>query len=149
MLRKISRKDLPDLLAIEQAVSVMPWTETTFKSCFLAGYTGWAAIEEQKIIGFIMLSLHNQECHILNLCVDSHHQHQGWGIKLLKFALTDAKENNITIAYLEVRRSNVRAISLYRKLDFHLIGERSGYYPTSNGNEDALIFAKSLRNGLL
>lgn len=101
---------------------------------------------DKKIIGFIIISLTIEECHILNLCVDREFQHQGWGRKLLEHALNHARKHGIGIAYLEVRRSNSRAISLYKKMKFHLVGERKGYYPTVAGNEDALIFAMSLHN---
>jgi ribosomal-protein-alanine N-acetyltransferase len=43
-----------------------------------------------------------------------------------------------------VRRSNSHAISLYQKMNFHLVGERKEYYPTLSGYEDALVFAKRL-----
>jgi ribosomal-protein-alanine N-acetyltransferase len=78
------------------------------------------------------------------VCVAHAHQHQGWGRKLLTHAIQYAKQHGAGIVYLEVRRSNTKAISLYRKESFYLIGERKGYYPTVAGQEDALIFAKSL-----
>lgn len=148
MLRALFRSDLPNVLAIEKAVHILPWTEETFKMCFQSGYIGWVAELDKKIIGFVVISLSSSECHILNLCVSYDYQRQGWGCKLLQFALNYAKEKGIGIAYLEVRRSNSRAISLYRKMQFHLIGERKGYYPTISGNEDAFVFAKSLHEDL-
>src|SRR5262245_26552494 len=143
MLRTLFKSDLPNVLAIEKAVHVLPWTEETFNTCFQSGYIGWVAEFDNRVIGFVVISLSQSECYILNLCVSHAYQHQGFGRKLLEFALDHAKSKGIGIAYLEVRRSNSRAISLYRKMQFHLVGERKGYYPTVSGNEDALIFAKS------
>lgn len=144
MLRTFFKSDLAQLMAIENSVHIAPWTEDTFKTCFQSGYLGWVIENNKKILGFIIISLHREECHVLNLCVLHEHQHQGFGYQLLEYALQYARDNGIGIAYLEVRRSNERAISLYRKLDFHLVGERKSYYPTVSGHEDALIFAKSL-----
>lgn len=127
------------------ATQVSPWTEETFNVCFQAGYVGWVVEIEKKIIGFVMVSLQMDECHILNLVVGNAHQRQGWGQKLMDHALEYADQKGAGIVYLEVRRSNSRAIALYRKLHFHVIGERKEYYPTVAGKEDALIFAKSLR----
>lgn len=146
MLRALFRSDLQNVLSIEKSVHVLPWTEETFNTCFQSGYLGWVAELDKKIIGFVIISLTKTECHILNLCVSHAYQHQGFGRKLLKFALTYAKEKGMGIAYLEVRRSNSRAISLYQKMQFHLVGERKGYYPMLSGNEDALVFAKSLHD---
>jgi ribosomal-protein-alanine N-acetyltransferase len=145
MFRAMKQTDLNQLLAIETATHIAPWTEETFNICFRSGYLGWVVEIENKIIGFVIVSLQQDECHILNVVVVHAHQQQGWGRKLMEYALLQAEQRHVGIVYLEVRRSNSRAISLYRKLHFHQIGERKGYYPTVAGLEDALVFAKSLR----
>jgi len=144
MLRTLTKSDLNELLAIENAVHVAPWSADIFQICFEARYQGWGIEFENKLLGFIILSLHIDECHILNLGVAREHQQQGYGQQLLEYALDYAKKNGKQIAYLEVRRSNTRAIKLYRKMHFYLVGERSNYYQTVVGYEDALIFAKIL-----
>jgi ribosomal-protein-alanine N-acetyltransferase len=141
----MTQTDLGALLAIETATQVVPWTEETFHVCFQAGYLGWVIEVEEKVVGFVMVSIQRDECHVLNLAVARANQSQGLGRKLMEHAMLYAEQNGAGIVYLEVRRSNSRAISLYRKLNFHQIGERKGYYPTVAGMEDALIFAKSLR----
>jgi len=145
MLRKLFRSDLEKILKIENAVHISPWNEDTFKTCFQAACPGWVIEVDNDIIGFIITSLRVDECHILNVCITHQYQHQGYGRKLLEYALDGVKRQGATIAYLEVRRSNLRAISLYRKMGFKLIGERKEYYPTVAGHEDALVFAKSLQ----
>ena len=146
MLRLYSPIDLPMLLRIENAVHETPWTEETFTICLNAGCAGWVIELNAKIIGFIICGMQTGECHILNLCVDTPYQHQGWGRKLLTIALQIATQAKMGIAYLEVRRSNKKAIALYQKFNFKQIGERKNYYPSTDINkaEDALIFAKSL-----
>ncbi len=148
MLRNLSKSDLSQLVAIEQAVQVAPWTEDTFKVCFQSGYIGWAVDMDKKMVGFILVSLSSTECHILNLCIAQDYQHQGLGKKLLDYALSEAQKYGAGIAYLEVRKSNSRAIRLYRNMKFHLVGERKNYYPSVPGKEDALVFAKSLRESI-
>jgi ribosomal-protein-alanine N-acetyltransferase len=144
MMRPVYQSDIDQLLRIEKAVHVAPWTYDTFKACLQAGYPGWLIEQDEKVIGFIIVSLTTDECHVLNLCVDHSHQSQGVGRKLLTYALNHAAQKGMHIAYLEVRRSNTRAIALYEKMHFQQIGERKGYYPTVAGEEDALIFAISL-----
>lgn len=145
MFRKMVKADLPQLIAIEQSVQGAPWNEETFKTCFEMAYDGWVAEQDNRIAGYIVVSLQTDECHILNLCVAREYQRQGLGRKLLEFGLNQAKSRQMGIAYLEVRRSNSRAIALYRKMKFMMIGERKNYYQTVNGPEDALIFAMSLK----
>jgi ribosomal-protein-alanine N-acetyltransferase len=145
MFRAMTQADIGQLLALETATQISPWTEETFNVCFRSGYLGWVVEIEKRIIGFVILSVQMDECHILNVVVAHAHQQQGWGRKLMEYALIQAEQRGAGIIYLEVRRSNSRAITLYRKLHFHLIGERKDYYPTVAGQEDALIFARSLR----
>lgn len=147
-LRKLYQADLAAILAIEQLAHAVPWTEDTFKTCLELGHQGWVLEEAGKVLGFIIISLRTEECHILNLCVSLRHQHNGYGRRLLRHALAEVKRMGAGVAYLEVRRSNSRAIALYKKEQFMQIGEREGYYPTVAGNEDALVFAKSLRVGI-
>ncbi|TAK72628.1 MAG: ribosomal-protein-alanine N-acetyltransferase [Gammaproteobacteria bacterium] len=144
MLRTFFKSDVPHVLRIEQMVNVVPWTEETFMQCFRAGYVGWVMEVDKKVIGFIIIAMQGQECHILNVGVARDHQRQGIGRTLLEQVLSHAKKEGISIAYLEVRRSNSKAISLYRNMSFRPVGERKDYYPTVAGHEDALVFAKSL-----
>ena len=140
----LSESDLVRLVVIEDAAHISPWSDDVFKRCFEAGYFLWGLKENEKLVGFVVYSLQIGECHILNICVHPDHQGQGLGHCLLVFALGAAKKDGAGIAYLEVRRSNAKALSLYKKMGFVRVGERKGYYPDENGREDALVFAKDL-----
>jgi ribosomal-protein-alanine N-acetyltransferase len=143
-LRKLIKSDLPAVLTIEQAVHITPWTAETFDICFQSHCLGFVAEVDGRIVGFIMVSAHVGECHVLNIAVLHKFQRQGLGARLLIEALAAAKLTGSTIAYLEVRKSNTRAIALYLKMQFKQVGERKDYYPSHEGYEDAIIFAKSL-----
>lgn len=146
MIRRFVKSDLPQMMAIENIAHVVPWTEETFKMCLQPNYIGWVVELDKKIIGFVIVAMETVECHILNLCVMPSYQQQGFGRTLLQYVLHEAEQFGSSVIYLEVRRTNSRAISLYQKLDFHLVGERKGYYPVISGEEDALIYARSLRS---
>jgi len=143
-MRRLFKSDIQKILAIEEQVHVSPWSLETFEVCIESGFDGWVLEINRKVVGFIIVSVRAGECHVLNICVARDLQHQGWGRKLMDEALTHARRHGIGIAYLEVRRSNRSAISLYTKMAFLPVGERKDYYPGPNGHEDALIFAKSL-----
>lgn len=144
MLRALTKSDLGQVLAIEESQQVVPWTEETFETCIEAGYTGWVIDQNKEIIGFVIVAMRKTECHILNLCVKKSYQRKGYGRKMLEHVLQRAAQKDVSIAYLEVRRSNRKAISLYEKMKFYLVGERKDYYPAPLGKEDALIFVKDL-----
>ena len=53
-----------------------------------------------------------------------------------------ARQNNITFITLEVRESNLAAISLYKSLGFFEVGRLKGYYDSPK--EDGLILRVDL-----
>ena len=144
-MRKAVESDIPTLIAIETATQVAPWTEEIFQQCFKAGYDCWVIDKDNQVIAFIMMSsVLTGESHILDVCVDPHYQRRGYGRELLGYAISQAKYKGMAMIYLEVRRSNDKAIRLYHQMEFVQIGERKNYYPTTTGREDALVFAKDL-----
>ena len=99
---------------------------------------------EDKLIAYAVMSIAVQECHILNICVDPDLQGHGIGRRFLQELLIIAKARKADTVFLEVRPSNVAALSLYFSEGFNEIGTRRDYYPASVGREDAVILAKSL-----
>jgi ribosomal-protein-alanine N-acetyltransferase len=144
MLRQILEQDLSELIRVESACQIAPWSDEVFKKCLEAGSTGWVMELEGRIIGFILILYQVDEVHILNFCVHPDHQHQGWGKQLLTHMLQNITNQSAKLVYLEVRRSNQRAIALYEKVGFSKIGERKDYYMSLEQREDALVFAKHL-----
>jgi len=68
----------------------------------------------------------NGEREILSLAVDPAHRRQGIGRKLVDAELRSAPKG--TTWFLEVRESNIAAISLYAAVGFTAAGRRPGYY---------------------
>jgi [ribosomal protein S18]-alanine N-acetyltransferase len=144
MIRQFIETDLPRLLLIEEMAQISPWTEETFRQCFQLGAHYWVIEEQGQVVGFIIMMMQLGEGHILNVCVHPDAQHRGLGHQLVSHVLKIAKLKGIGIAFLEVRRSNLSAISLYKKLGFVEMGERKDYYATKKGREDAILYAKDL-----
>ena len=78
--------------------------------------------------------------HITNIAVHPDHRRKGIGQAMLEFAFKKARELGAAKMTLEVRKSNVTAQQLYRKLGFIEKGIRKGYY--ADTNEDAIIMWK-------
>jgi [ribosomal protein S18]-alanine N-acetyltransferase len=77
------------------------------------------------------------EAHITILAVHPAAQRQGWGQVLLWALLSCAYGRGLARATLEVRASNLGALSLYQKFGFQTAGRRRRYYQDTG--EDALI----------
>ena len=138
------KSDLPVVLNIEQRSYQFPWSQGIFLDCLRHGHSSWVLEMEQCIIGYGVISLAVQECHILNLCIDPDYRGQGRGRYLLEQLLMTARAHNADTAFLEVRATNYQALSLYFSEGFNEIGLRKNYYPALVGRENAIILAKIL-----
>lgn len=142
-IRPMQQADLDEVIAIEEAVYPFPWTRGIFKDCLLVGYSCWVYQQQDKIIGYVVMSIAAGEAHILTLAV--HPENQGCGVakQILDHVLETSRDHGADTIYLEVRPSNTRAVEIYRKAGFNEIGIRKDYYPDVNGREDALVMAKT------
>jgi len=78
-----------------------------------------------------------EEAHITILAVHPQYHRQGLGQALLYSLIKTACDRGLERATLEVRASNLGAISLYQKFGFQTAGRRKRYY--QDNDEDALI----------
>ena len=69
-----------------------------------------------------------EEAEILDVAVPARHRRKGYGRLLLKNFLALAQKRGTSEIFLEVRESNVAALSLYREFGFEAAGRRPNYY---------------------
>ena len=79
------------------------------------------------------------EGHVTNIAVREDARGRGIGEMAARALMQLAADTGIRYMTLEVRRSNLAAQSLYRKLGFVEVGFRRRYY--ADNNEDALVMA--------
>jgi len=145
--RKMLPDDVAEILIIEDAVYVSPWTSGIFNDCLRVGYHCWVYTERDEVVSYGLISVAANEAHVLNLCVAPHAQGLGHGKRMLYKLMQLAEERDAASIFLEVRESNVAAVGLYEQEGFNRIGLRKGYYPAEDGREDALVFARELNLG--
>jgi ribosomal-protein-alanine N-acetyltransferase len=142
--RPMAVEDVDEVMHLETAVYQFPWTERIFRDCIRVGYDCWLAELDNGIVAHAVISIAAGESHILNLAVSEDHQGKGFGKQFIHFLLGIAGSKRAEIMMLEVRPSNLQAISCYNSAGFNEIGCRKDYYPAPNGKEDALLFAKQI-----
>ncbi|MDJ0805825.1 MAG: ribosomal protein S18-alanine N-acetyltransferase [Gammaproteobacteria bacterium] len=140
----MQQEDLQQVLAIEELVYDFPWTRGIFTDCLKAGYCCWVITLDATVIGYGVMSVAVEECHILNVCVHPRWQAQGIGGRLFRHLIQLSRQHGALNAFLEVRVSNRRALQLYERLGFTEAGRRKGYYPSIYGREDALVLTMRL-----
>jgi ribosomal-protein-alanine N-acetyltransferase len=133
--------DLNAVQAIDEA-SFPPTTRMDIREELTRPYSRcWIARESSTTaysapIGIIVTWFVADELHVLNVATMPAFRRRGVGRALMDAALAFARENQVRLLILEVRRNNRPAIRLYKGLGFFISNLREGYY-TDNG-EDAL-----------
>jgi len=145
----LEEKDIDIVVAIEEESNPVPWTIKNFKDCIEKGYYSLVLKEDNKVIGFAILSVSSEESHLLNIGLTSLKRGQGLGWELLEKMIMAAEVMGSKKIFLEVRISNTKAINLYKASGFKEIGLRKKYYRLKEGREDAILMSKSLKKGLL
>lgn len=142
VLAPMREQDLPEVMAIEDAIYSHPWTPGNFADSIRAGYACMTWRVEGELVGYFVLMAAAGEAHLLNLSIAARWQRQGQGSALLVEALALARRLGAESLFLEVRPSNVAGQALYRRFGFRQIGIRRGYYPAHGGREDALVLSR-------
>ena len=98
-----------------------------FARFFVATYAG-------EIAGYV--GAHNVlgEVYITNVAVFEKFRRKGVAKKLIDALLESAKAENGNFVTLEVRKSNIPAVSLYEKCGFEKVGERKNFYEKPREN---------------
>lgn len=94
--------------------------------------------------GFTVVQNVLDEAHLLNICVSPDWQGRGIGRQILSHVTEQARDRQMGLIVLEVRRSNYRAQQLYLSQGFNEISTRPGYYPAEQGREDAVLMGLDL-----
>jgi len=138
-IRLAERRDISELLAIEQIQFPEPWT----RGMLLDEVTNTetrryiVVVEDGKILGYLGVMFVMDELHINTIGVLPDFEGRGIGTALMDDAWRDAKERGIERATLEVAVSNKRAQDLYYRYGFKPVGIRKNYYDKIG--EDALV----------
>jgi len=138
---RMTRSELDEVVAIEARAYPFPWTRRNFEDSLDSGYTGLCVRDTAgHLLAYSVLMPVIDEVHLLNLCVAPEQQRQGLGTLMLAESVAAARVSKFASLLLEVRPSNLPALSLYERFGFQLIGRRKNYYPAANGTrEDALV----------
>lgn len=133
-IRRATRGDLDEIERVQIDSRESPaWEPLSYLDydCRVACITGG------RVVGFIVSrevaprqirsgQTEHGEREILSLAVDPANRRQGIGRALVEAELAAASKG--TTRFLEVRESNIAAISLYAAMGFSPAGRRPGYY---------------------
>ncbi|MGH9091500.1 MAG: ribosomal protein S18-alanine N-acetyltransferase [Acidimicrobiales bacterium] len=133
------RRDLRQVMAIEQVVFPEPWSLAVFTSelSLREGRAYRVAREGRRVVGYLGLMFVDEEAHVTTVAVAPEHQRRGVGTALMLEAARTALDAGSRHLSLEVAAGNERAQALYRRFGFAPVGLRKGYYQRTG--EDAFV----------
>jgi len=130
-LRPAERADLLEIARIERRSFRQPWPFQAFEG-FLGEPGFLAAVAGGRIVGYVVADVVVERGrpmgHVKDLAVDPSWRERGLGVRLLDRALGVLEGYGAREAKLEVRQSNDRAISIYRRFGFEAHHLVSRYY---------------------
>ncbi len=143
-IRGFRQADVPAATRIlGQAPEAANWAEESYREALTwHGVMAFVSEVDEKVTGLILGRRVADEGEILNLAVLPPARRRGEGGALLKAALEEFRSRGVSRVFLEVRESNMTAITFYTKHGFDKAGRRGGYY--RNPDEAAIVMAKEL-----
>ena len=138
--------DLPMVHQLELISQPAPWPRWFFRRQLRSDASCWVLEVNKEIIGFGIVTFVKGWAHIMNMCVAPAYRQQGLGLRILQHLLHAAGKRRCRWAWLEVRYTNLPAVSLYRKLGFRITRIRKGYYRTRQGLQDGLVMVRPIRS---
>ncbi len=138
LFRKMEESDLDEVCAIERDAFSEPWSKAAFIESLSGDNNHFFVVDiEGTIAGYCGYYEAAGEGYICNVAVSANFRRQGIGYKMLQGLIRHAQDRGVYSLTLEVRKSNLPAINLYKKLGFIEAGIRKDFY--TRPTEDAVI----------
>ncbi|WP_340695865.1 ribosomal protein S18-alanine N-acetyltransferase [Hydrogenobacter thermophilus] len=128
-IRPMQKEDIDAVVEINREnFTTDAWSRSAFEREFSLNYSHKYVLElDGNVIGYFILWVIYDTATLMNFAIKKSYWGMGYGKKLLSF-LVDSFKDKVSSISLDVRKSNIRAIRLYKSLGFKIINERPKYY---------------------
>ena len=138
LVRRLEKRDIPSISAIEAAAFSMPWSAEDFEKLLERDYCVYYVAEYDGIVvGSCGMTISFGEGSIDNVVVDENYRGKGIAHEMIRTLLKEGDAQGIEAYTLEVRVSNQAAIAVYTDEGFVSEGIRPRFY--EKPVEDAMI----------
>jgi ribosomal-protein-alanine N-acetyltransferase len=142
-VRWMIRRDMPQVLAIEQGSFEFPWAEEDFFRCLRQrNCIGMVAECGEDLLGFMIYELHRNRLHLLNFAVADEARRRGVGGQMLDKLINKLSSQRRNRIMLEVRETNLAAQLFFRQCGFKAISVLRDFYDDTT--EDAYLMQYAL-----
>jgi ribosomal-protein-alanine N-acetyltransferase len=137
-VRWMIRRDMPEVVAIEQEAFEFPWSEEEFTRCLRQrNCIGMVAEMADSVVAFMIYELHRAKLHVLNFAVVRSHRRLGIGSRMMDKLIGKLTPDRRGRIVLEVRETNLPAQLFFRSLGFRATSVLKDFYEDST--EDAYL----------
>ncbi len=136
--RWMIRRDMPDVLEIEQLNFEVPWTEDDFVRCLRQrNCIGMVAEHDKDVVGFMVYEMYKTRMEILDLAVHPSCQHRGIGKQLVDFLIARLATQRRNCIGALVWDRNLSAQLFFSALGFMATGLVDNFYQRGDRSEAA------------
>ncbi len=137
-IRWMIRRDMMEVLEIENQSFEFPWSEDDFIRCLRQrNCIGMVAEHDERVAGFMIYELHRNRLHILNFAVGPDFRRRGVGQQMVEKLIGKLSSQRRNRILLEVRETNLDAQLFFRDLGFRAISVLRDFYDDTT--EDAYL----------
>ncbi len=137
-IRWMIRRDMPEVLAIENGSFEFAWSEDDFIRCLRQrNCIGMVAEYDERVVGFMIYELHKDQLHVLNFAVRPDVRRRGVGRQMVEKLIGKLSQQRRNRVLLEIRETNLAAQVFFRNLGFMATSVLRDYYDDTT--EDAYV----------
>jgi [ribosomal protein S18]-alanine N-acetyltransferase len=137
-VRWMIRRDMPEVLDIENRSFEFPWLDEDFIRCLKQrNCIGMVAEHNDRVVGFMIYELHKTRIHVLNFAVAPDYRRGGVGCQMLAKLIAKLSPHRRSRVVLEVRETNLAAQLFFRENGFRAVSVMRSFYDDTP--EDAYL----------
>jgi len=145
-IRQMEEDDLDEVLAIESASSLAPWSRPLFleEMTHPLGHCLTLLLPEDprmKIVAYLCFRTVGNESEVLNLAVHPDHRRRGFARQLMAVYIDVCHREKVTTSFLDVYTGNQAALRLYGSFGYRPVAKRPRFY---RAQLDALVMEKRI-----
>jgi ribosomal-protein-alanine N-acetyltransferase len=137
------RRDMPEVLEIENHSFEFPWSEEDFGCLRQRNCIGVVAEFEERVVGFMIYELHKTRLHVLNFAVHPEYRRRGVGTSMVQKLISKLSHQRRDRILLEVRETNLSAQLFFREEGLRAISVLRDFYDDTT--EDAYLMQYLIR----
>lgn len=137
-IRWMIRRDMAEVLEVENQAFEFPWSEEDFIRCLRQrNCIGMVAEFEERVVAFMIYELHKTRLHVLNFAVHRDLRRRGIGAAMIQKLVSKLSHQRRNRILLEVRETNLSAQLFFRNSGFRAISVLRDFYEDTT--EDAYL----------